>query len=98
MPISPGQAREHRAAKYRGEFDSTCKKIDEYLVSCHHWPAYWSVRNVPHWSAEIQEKILTAYQKAGWDVEFICDHRDGDCLKFAEKDTHGHLSLGLDGH
>lgn len=96
MPISPGQAREHRAAKYRSEFDTICKQIDDFLIRCHHWPAYWAVRNVPHWNNELQEMIISAYRKVNWDVEFVGDQRDGDCLKFSEKDAHGHLSLGLD--
>lgn len=99
MPISPGQAREHRAAKYRSEFATVCEVIDNFLIRCHHWPADWGVKNVPHWSAEIQEKILETYRKIGWDVVFIEDDFDSDkdCLRFSENEAHkhGHLSLGL---
>lgn len=86
MPITPSQARELRGDKKT--LASVCKKIDAYLVSTHHWPAYWGLNNVVAIDTKMVNDILAAYGKAGWDVELINDHRDGDCLKFSERDEH----------
>jgi len=99
MPISPSQAREHRAAKYKNEFEAVCEQIDKFLVQCHHWPVYWAFRNVPHWNEALQQRVVATYRKIGWDIELFNEqeHRDGPGLMFTERlDDHGHLSMGLD--
>lgn len=88
MPLTPNEARSHRADKYKGEFDVVCRNIDDWLVQVHHWPNFWFLNNAPKATQETIQKIINIYQSKGWIVEYIDDHRNGMCLRFEEEDTH----------
>lgn len=76
MAVTPQQTRE-LTREEKNLVKTLEKRIDEGLMQRRY------TFDVPV-SAKVREKIIDIYEKAGWQVKYESDQREGDYLQFSE--------------
>ncbi len=82
MPISPHEARQARNMTLDKVLAPVLERIDKMLIEDRF--GYYNSFSVSGLSLLAIDYIIAQYTKVGWKVEYICDQRDGNYLKFSE--------------